>query len=279
MILRTACVAAGALVSGCSPLSVLNGLAEEDSVRRDTDVAYGPDPRQRLDVYAPSPGVTDAPVVVFFYGGSWTSGARGDYRFVGAALAARGMVTVIPDYRLYPSVRFPLFLDDCAASVRWCADHAARFGASSQRLFLAGHSAGAYNAAMLALDGSYLRSAGVDARSLRGFVGLAGPYDFLPFTSRVTRNVFGAYATPVATQPIHFVNPGAPSALLITGAADTVVDPGNSARLAVALRRQGATVREIRYPGVGHRMLVGSLAPPLRGVSPALEDVTGFVTG
>ena len=58
-------------------------------------------------------------MVVFFYGGSWNHGERHDYRFVGEALAARGIVTVIPDYRLYPQVRYPDFLKDNAAAVAW----------------------------------------------------------------------------------------------------------------------------------------------------------------
>jgi acetyl esterase/lipase len=275
------CLAAGAAASfaACSPLSLLNGWVPSDTYRRKTGVAYGPEPRHQLDIYSPAKLQSPAPVVVFFYGGNWNSGNRTDYLFVGEALAAKGWIAVVPDYRLYPEVRYPAFLDDCAAAVRWTLDNIAASGGDARRVFLMGHSAGAYNAAMLALAPGYLNAAGVETARVRGLVGLAGPYDFLPLTGTVTRAVFGFPDTPVTTQPIHYATSVAPPALLVTGGQDDVVDPGNSHRLATRLRAEGARAREIVYPDLGHRTLVAALAAPFRSWAPVLDDIAAFVDG
>ncbi len=265
------------MLAACSPLTLINRLAPDGTYRPARDLAYGPEPRHRLDIYQPEAAGTGAPVVVFFYGGNWNSGDRADYLFAGEALASRGYVGIVPDYRLYPQVRFPDFLFDCAQAVRWVLDNCASWGGDPRRIFLMGHSAGAYNAAMLALNPHYLQSVGVATKQISGLVGLAGPYDFLPLIGNVTKAVFGFPDTPAYTQPINFAAAGAPPALLATGAADDIVDPGNSRRLAVRLRASGVAVREIVYPKLGHRTLLGALAAPLRGLGPVLADVSAFV--
>ncbi|MEO5701926.1 MAG: alpha/beta hydrolase [Casimicrobiaceae bacterium] len=277
-LLQALSAGAAALVAACSPLNVLNGLATADGSHRVGSLTYGDHPRHGLDVYAPDDGAAlPAPVIVFFYGGNWNSGDRRDYGFVGEALAGQGFVVVIPDYRLYPEVRFPGFLQDGARAVRWTVDHIGEWGGDPRRVVLMGHSAGAYNAAMLALDRQWLAGAGVAPGTIRALVGLAGPYDFLPLQSPITRGVFGYPDTPISTQPIQFASAAAPPALLVTGETDGVVDPGNSSRLAMALRTRGAQAAVITYPGLGHRLLVGALATPLGFLAPVRDDVATFV--
>lgn len=266
-----------ALIQGCSPLALLNRWSESDSYRANTGIRYGPHARHQLDIYSPANVSAATPVIVFFYGGNWNSGERADYRFVGAALASKGFIAVLPDYRLYPQVRYPDFLADSALAVRWVFEHIGKSGGDLQRVFLMGHSAGAYNAAMLALNPEYLRAAGVEPTRLRGLIGFAGPYDFLPLTGNITKAVFGFPDTPISTQPIHFASSAAPPALLVTGQQDTLVDPGNSSRLAARLRAHGTTARVIAYPDVGHRTLIGALAAPLRSLAPVLDDVALFI--
>lgn len=275
--LRVALAGGSALFAGCSPLGVVNGLVPNETYRRTTGLAYGPHARQALDVYQPTVASPAAPVIIFFYGGNWNAGNRGDYLFAGEALASKGFTAVLPDYRLYPEVRFPDFLHDCAAAVRWTLERIGELGGDARRVFLMGHSAGAYNAAMLALNPEYLRAAKVDPARVRGLIGLAGPYDFLPLTGPVSKGVFGFPDTPLNTQPIQFASAGDPPALLITGDNDKVVDPGNSARLAARLRKNGVAVREMVYPDVSHVKLVGALARPFRRIAPVLEDVAAFI--
>lgn len=267
------------LAAACTPsLGTFNALAPRDSAGRRVgrDVAYGDGPRQTLDVYAPE-GASGRPVIVFIYGGSWSSGNKNDYTFAGAALASRGYVTVIPDYRLVPQVRFPSFVEDCAAAARWAVDHAQEYGGDPSRIVLVGHSAGAYNVMMLALDAHYLRDAGVGAERIRGAVGLAGPYDFLPFDVNSTRDAFGQAPDTALTQPVHFARRDAPPLLLLWGEADTTVGPRNLRGLAAAMREAGGNVETKTYPGVNHVDIMLALSRPLRGRARTLADVTAFV--
>jgi acetyl esterase/lipase len=258
--------------AACSPLGLLNGMAPRR--RAAHDIAYGTAPRQRLDIYVPERLAAPAPVVVFLYGGGWDSGSKEMYRFVGGALAAQGFVTVIPDYRLYPAVRYPTFIEDCAAAFAWTTAHAAAWG-GSDRFVLMGHSAGAYNAAMLALDGRYLAQAGAAARP-RATVGLAGPYDFLPVGTAELRAIFG-YPTSPETQPVDHVDGRNAPMLLLAGTRDTTVLPRNTERLAAHIRAAGGPVTARLYPNIDHREIVGALGQPFRFLCPTLADSADFI--
>jgi acetyl esterase/lipase len=239
-------------------------------------LSYGTLERQKLDVYVPDGGGRDLPVVVFFYGGSWQNGRRQDYRFVAQALVTRGFIAVIPDYRLYPEVKFPTFIEDGALAVSWVAHNISGFGGEVARLFLMGHSAGAYIAAMLALNSSYLEHVGLTTRELKGFVGLAGPYDFLPLKSSRLIRIFGGADGIPETQPLNFARAGAPPALLLHGADDKLVGPHNTKNLAQRLREAAGRVEAKIYPGIKHIGLLISLATPFQDGEPAMYDIAPF---
>lgn len=236
-------------------------------------IAYGPHARQRLDVYRPKAAGADLPLVVFLYGGAWNSGDRRDYSFVGRSLAARGFVVVVPDYRVLPEVEYPEFLVDCAGAVRWASNHAREFGARASRLAVAGHSAGAYNAAMLALDPRY----GVSG-DIRAVVGLSGPYDFYPFDIDISRRTFGAVADPLSTQPINFVTGRAPPMFLASADGDKLVYPRNTTALAARLRESGVAVVEKHIPGGGHPTTLLELGSLLGGKTALLAEIGAFIT-
>lgn len=273
----TALLTLTAALAACSPLRVLNGVVPDGASRLSEGVAYGNDARQKLDIYAP-PGVERPPVVVFFYGGSWTNGSRKDYKFVGDALNSRGILAVLPDYRVYPQVGYPGFVDDSAHAVAWTLGHIAEYGGDPTRVFVAGHSAGAYNAAMVALDARWLARFDARPAQLAGWIGISGPYNFLPIQDEAVKPVFHFPDTPADSQPIHHVTRAAPPALLLTGGDDKVVDPGiNTGELAAALRAAGVPVTEKTYPGKGHAITVGAFARPLRWTAPVLDQVSDFV--
>ncbi len=261
---------------GFSPADLLNLWQPIGAWEEYRGLAYGEGLRQKLDTYKPR-HATKAPIVVFFYGGSWQGGSRGLYPFVAASLAAQGIVTVVPDYSIFPPARFPTFVEDAARAVRFARTSATQWGGDPSRLVLMGHSAGAYIAAMLSFDPQWLEQVGLNSQSeLAGFIGLAGPYDFLPIEGRTLRTIFGG-ANRAETQPISFVTGKEAPSLLITARRDRLVSPGNSRRMAAKIRDHGGVAEEVTYGGVGHLTLIGAFAPGLRVLAPVLRDTTQFV--
>jgi acetyl esterase/lipase len=261
---------------GFSPTDLLNLWKPNGAWEQYDGLAYGEKPRQKFDVYKPR-HAAKAPVLVFFYGGSWQGGSRDLYPFVGASLAAQGIVTIVPDYSIFPPARFPTFVEDAARAVRFARANATQWGGDPARLVLMGHSAGAYLGAMLSFDPQWLRRVGLNSKTdLAAFVGLAGPYDFLPIESRILRTIFGG-ANRAETQPISFVTGEEAPSLLITARRDRLVSPGNSRRMAAKIQAHGGVAEERTYGGVGHFTLIGAIAPGLRVLAPVLRDVTQFV--
>jgi acetyl esterase/lipase len=230
-----------------------------------------------LDVYRPA-NARNAPVVVFFYGGSWKEGKRSWYRFVGQALARRGLVVVIPDYRKYPEVKFPAFVEDAANAVRFTRDHAGEYGGDTHAFFVMGHSAGAHIGALLATDARYLQAVGMKPRDLCGFIGLAGPYDFAPITDADLKPIFdNSPAEENLAQPVNHVDGDEPPMLLLHGLSDTTVWPTNSKALARRLQDSGESAQLKLYPGISHVKILLSLSPLLSGWPPALDDTLRFI--
>jgi acetyl esterase/lipase len=264
-------------LAGCSPsASVLNLLVSREGYSIHENLAYGSDPRQKLDVYKPDRLTAKAPVILFFYGGSWQNGRKGDYLAFGESFATKGIVVAIADYRVYPQVRYPDFLKDGAAAFAYVHAHIAEYGGDPNRIFLAGHSAGAYIAVMLAANPHYLEDAGEKLSAVRGVIGIAGPYDFLPLTDPILIKIFGgAHRTDML--PITYLDGKRPPMLLTTGDADKTVSPGNTKRFAAKLRSFDSPVKEIVYPGISHVGIILSLAPMLRGNTTLRQDMIDFV--
>lgn len=243
---------------------------------------YGPGPRNMLNIWVPTgTQKTDRlPVIIWLYGGGWYSGARDDYGFAGRAFAKQGFIVVIPDYRIVPEGHWPDFLQDSAAAVAWTERHIADHGGDPGRIALAGHSAGAYNAVMLALDPQWMREAGSDASAIRGVAALAGPYDFLPFEKGGRADVaMGDIRPAERTQPIQFVRADAPPLWLGHGTADTVVRVRNSQNLAAAMHKVGGAATLRTYEGLSHNDLVMALTGPLAYKGPILAEATDFLRG
>lgn len=265
-------------MTGCSRFDIVNATIPSCGYIRTSNVAYADLPRQKLDVYVPRNAKPNSSVVVFFYGGDWQNGKKDDYRFVAQAIASKGFIAVLPDYRLYPQVIFPAFVNDAALAVKWVHDNISRFGGDPDRIFLAGHSAGAHIVALLTLDKRYLQNVGLTRDAIRATAGLSGPYDFVP--SPPDRAVFSmplddTHPDP-EIEPIHFVDGSEPPMLLIQGLDDPTVNYTNALNLAAKIRAAGGSVRCITYPGVGHPAVVASFAWPLRWIAPTLRDMTKY---
>lgn len=243
---------------------------------------YGAGARNKLNIWVPT-GTRKSdrlPVLVWLYGGGWYSGQRDDYGFAGRAFGKQGFIVVIPDYRLVPEGHWPDFLQDSAAAVGWTQSHIGEYGGDADRIALAGHSAGAYNALMLGLDPQWMKAAGSDVSVIRGVASLAGPADFYPFEKGGRADVAMGDIRPVAqTQPIHFVRVDAPPLWLGHGTADTVVRVRNSERLAAAMHKVGGSAALRTYDGLSHNDLVMALTEPLSYKGPILPEVTDFLRG
>jgi acetyl esterase/lipase len=267
------CGCEGALFAGLNSTDRHAGIQAQQGLV--FDAAHG----LKLDLYRPV-AATRAPVVVFFYGGSWVRGERAWYRFVGTALASHGVVAAIADYRKYPRVKMDGFMQDAARAVAWVHDHAGDYGGAPDDLFVMGHSAGGQMGALLVTDRSWLAPYGLRPDELAGFIGLAGCYDFMPIPASETDmlGMFGRDAASQArAQPVRFVHGGEPPMLLLQGAADTEVPPANAVALAHALQAHGDLVTLRMYPGVGHNALVFAFSRPFRAEAPTLGDVLRFI--
>ena len=279
LLLATALLVGSALLTGCQAAlyGAVNATVGHTEVLVQRDVVFDTEHALALDVYRPR-DAADAPVVVFFYGGRWKSGKRQWYRWVGQALAQRGLVVVIPDYRKWPQARLDGFMHDAAGAVAWAHAHAGGYGGDSAQLFLMGHSAGAHIAALLATDGTWLAAQGMRPAQLAGFIGVAGPYDFLPLDEADYIDMFGATsAAQWRSQPVHYVDGDEPPMLLLQGATDRVVDPRNATALAKVLRGHGDAVELMMYPGIGHNAILFAMSRPFRGKAPVLDDTMRFI--
>lgn len=272
-----------ALLAGCSRVRILNSLVPDSTYRFEGNVAYGDAPRQRLDVYRPLASTVAAnaarPLVVFFFGGAWSDGDRASYKFVGEALAAQGAVVVIPDYGLSPAYKYPVFVRDSALAVKWALDNAATLGADPKQVYAMGHSSGAYNAAMVALDARWLGELGAKPTQLAGWIGLAGPYDFLPIENPKAQVAFSWPRTPADSQPMAHVSSASPRALLMAATQDKTVNPvRNTEQMAARLRSAGVPVQVREFDDLSHVTLIGAVATPLRWIGgPVLPPLLEFL--
>ena len=275
---RTMALLGTAFLAACTQLSftAVNLPTSFDSVDVIHDIGYGPRPDQKLDIYQPPDGGgKKLPVVVFLYGGRWETGSKDDYAFVGSALAKRNYIVVIPDYRKYPEVRFPSFVEDAAAAFAWTHANIERYGGANDDLFLMGHSAGAHIASLLATDPRYLKAQGLSRRNIKAFAGLAGPYDFVPDEDDL-KDMFGPPADYPKMRATTFVDGRQPPMLLLWGETDTFVGRQNLDRLASRIHRKGGCVKVAIYPGLDHIWILGTVSWLGKKSSPVLSDIVQF---
>ncbi|MEM7431086.1 MAG: alpha/beta hydrolase [Pseudomonadota bacterium] len=269
-------IVAALSASACSPLQTINVLSPSAHYSSDSDIAYGSLPRQMLDIYTPQQAKLGAPVVVFFYGGGWDNGDKHDYEFVASSLAEAGYTVVIPDYRVYPDVVFPEFVEDGALAVAWVLSNSELVSTDQTPVYLMGHSAGAHIAAMVSYDPHYLNDQAADPAAIAGFIGLSGPYDFLPLGPSYLREVFPEDIRD-DSQPINHVTKTSPPTLLVHGLDDKLVESGNSTRLEKKLSELGVPVTLHLYEDIGHARVAVALSQPFEFTGDVLKDTIAFL--
>ena len=167
--------------------------------------------RCRLDVHYPADG-NDFATVVWFHGGGLSAGGK----FVPRQLKQQGIAVVAVNYRLYPKVRCPVYIEDAAAAVAWTFKHIQEYGGDPNRIFVSGHSAGGYLTSMVGLDKRYLARHGVDADRIAGLIPYSG-HTITHFTVRKERGIPGKQPIIDEFAPLFHVRDDAPPLVLITG--------------------------------------------------------------
>lgn len=276
---RVLVLSSALLATACTPHQLLNGVVIGGDYDLVAGVPFGDGPRQKSDLYKPRsvPAGSAAPVLVFFYGGRWQAYDKEMYRFAGEAFSARGWLVVVPDTRLWPEVTFPAFVEDGAKATAWAYRHAAEYGGDPQRLHVMGHSSGAHVGAMVAFDQRFMAAEGAPRTAIRSFVGLAGPYDFLPFTDADVQQIMGPRAKWPDAQPINFVDAQDPPALLLHGERDDIALPGNTTRMAAAITQAGGRAEAVLYPELDHYEILVALAKPFRWLAPVRDAADAYM--
>jgi acetyl esterase/lipase len=271
-------------LNSCTQMSlfIVNGLAGFDDYAVVKDIQYGTSELNHLDIYIPADSDQQSslniPVIVFFYGGCWGgcyTGLKEDYLFVAQALTSRGYIAVLADYRRYPQVRFPSIIDDARQATEWVKQNIVNYAGDANSIFLMGHSAGAHLAALLTLDESYLSLQ--TRQAIRGFIGLAGPYDFLPLTEPYQYALFAPQESYPKSQPINFVEGTEPPLLLLYGKDDETVKPRNIINLAAKVQQLGGSVTTQFYDDIDHIDILAALSIPLRSRKSVLDDINQFI--
>ncbi|MBU3725252.1 MAG: alpha/beta hydrolase [Burkholderiaceae bacterium] len=279
MLKRLAMLIGVIFTGGCSSLDVLNALSVAPHAPPIT-IAYGESARHRVDLYPGNATGQGRPVVVFFYGGAWATGSRKDYGFLARTFNDMGYIVAIPDYRLTPETVYPGFLHDSADAVRALLDRVQEYGGDPNRIVLVGHSAGAYNAIMLAVDPRWLGEQ--NRKRIRGVIGLSSPVNFLPIQMPEARAAFSWPNTPLESQPVVHVSAQSPPMLLLTARRDPLVDPViNSVTMAERLRAAGVYVSFEVFEGplglINHSNIVATFSSRLSFLAPSIQRAREFV--
>ena len=280
---RLALLGAGAaaltlVLSSCSGEKVQNAVNTTNSTRGlkvALNQSYGPDTRNKLDVYAPQ-NAQGAPTILFIHGGSWQGGDKSGHAFVGESLARAGYVVGVMNYRLAPQNRYPSYVQDGAAALKWLRDHAEQFGGNPNNLFVSGHSAGGFNAVELVDNTRWLAEVNVPVSSIRGVIGIAGPYSY-DFRAYQTRVAFPENGNPDDIMPDRHVRPDAPPHLLLVAANDSVVAPQNALNMEAALQKARIPVQRVVLPRLNHVTIIGAVARNLTWLGGTRAEIIRFV--
>lgn len=279
------------VAANASPgLMLLNTVSPKGEISVTKDLSYGDEPNQNLDIYYPKALAkaihnnhnpkADYPLVVFIHGGSWESGNKEQYAFVGRSLAKAGYVTAVINYRKAPEFIYPAFVKDTAQAIAWSYHNADKFYADANKVAVVGHSAGAFNAVAAVSNADFLQPYGLQPSDIKTVVGIAGPYsyDFRKFSSR---SVFPKGATPEEVMPDSLLKAGSsgkqPSYLLMTAENDQVVHLSNTTKMEKALTQVGATVVTEEIKKANHATSIAAMSTSLTWVNSVRPQLISYL--
>lgn len=256
-----------------APATLLNMITPSESFNVEKNIKFGDHPRFKLDIYNPVKPKRNSPVVIFVHGGSWSTGNKNMYKFIGESLTSAGLTTVIPDYRLYPNTLYPEPITDTAKAIAWAAQKY-----PERSLVVMGHSAGAYNVLMAGgLVSSFLKAEAVDpCKRVSGIVSIAGPTGIKPLTSEPAIFVFPDRFTKKDAAMNNVLEPS-PPVLFLHGAEDTRVYPENSKKLAEKISARGGLSEVKIYPDLDHIDVVKVLSRYFDDDSALKSDLLNFI--
>jgi acetyl esterase/lipase len=240
-------------ITAIALLTVHSQAQTRAAVRVTADVDYVAaadyaDKKDRLDIYAPE-GASGAPVIVSIHGGGLRAGDKSGQTFVGQRFASAGQVTVVVNHRLSPGVMHPAHIEDIAAAVAWTKKNIAKHGGDPQRLFVIGHSAGAYLAALLVLDPKYLATHGLTPRDIRGVVPVSG-FFYVDRPGVAPDRPRDTWGTDVnvwkAASPATYLSANVPPLLLLYADGDDEWRRKQQDEFASALRARGSHAVEVK---------------------------------
>ncbi len=250
------------------------GAAEprEDVSYVETSDAYRAE-RGRLDLYVPAKG-GNFPVLIWFHGGGLTGGDKGNAAKLGEALAGGGIAAVVPNYRLSPRAIFPAYVEDAAAAVAWVRAHARELHIDPTRIYVGGHSAGAYLASLLAMDPRYLRQAGLAEKDVAGFIPVSGQM-MTHFAVRAERKIDENTVTADEAAPIYFLRKDTRPMLILMGDADWPARREENAYFAAAAKAVGNNGIEMHViADRDHGSIVGKMTEP---DDPGMKLIKAFI--
>jgi acetyl esterase/lipase len=260
------------LLTGCTSVGAFfaNVPTYFDDVQVTKNFVFNSDHKLKLDIFYPPKSVLEKKqILVFFYGGSWETGSKELYPFVGSIFAKQGYMVVIPDYRKYPDVKFPEFMFDAADAVEWTQNNFKK----DKDIVLMGHSAGANIATLLITDKSYLKNKSVH---IKAGIGLAGAYDFIPNTEKLEA-IFAPPSSYPSMRPLTFVDGTEPPLFLGYGQKDEIVGQFNFDRMTAKLREKNVRLTAKLYPDLGHVDLISQLSWVGGQKSVLFQDISQFL--
>ena len=235
--------------------------ATRGRIRHELDIAYGPGPRQKLDLFFPSGRNGPAPVHIFIHGGYWRANERENYHFVAESVTAAGAIAAIVEYPLMPGARMAQLVADVRQAAAWVGTHIGEHGGDAARISASGHSAGAHLASYLAALAPHEH--GFPATRIKALLLVSGLYDLRPIARSFLQAEIGLTPEEVsAWSPFEAIQSPETPITLVVGKKETEPFHLQAQDFAFAAEKRGAQVERITVPEHDHMTIMRDMGVP-----------------